>query len=355
MFLRAALGMLFCLLIVFTAKAAGQPAIAVYGIRVDVTSSDAVSAREKAVLAGQRDGLHQVITSLIQSADANRLPQLSDDQITDLVADYEVESEKVSTVRYIGQLTFRFRADAVASYLQQGGFTFVATPGPAVLILPVLTDDSGNQLWEDSNSWRAAWSQHLPADGLVTFRLPKGDASDAAVTADEVLAGDSGTLAALASRYGVSDVLVAAVRVDASGTNLSAKRYGATGALGGFEDKIAGEPDSAYLAAIDGVATQLQQDWIDQNRVSSGAEQSLTVDATVGGLAQWAEMNRRLANVGRLRHVEVVYLMRSHAELQLVFIGDRDQLAQALSQQALLLQNGPDGRDTLSLAGGAQP
>jgi hypothetical protein len=39
----------------------------------------------------------------------------------------------------------------------------------------------------------------------------------------------------------------------------------------------------------------------------------------------------------------------------LVFFGDRDQLAQALGQQALLLQNGPDGRDTLSLAGGAQP
>ena len=355
MFLRAALGMLFCLLIVFTAKAAGQPAIAVYGIRVDVTSSDAVSAREKAVLAGQRDGLRQVITSLTQSADASRLPQLSDDQITDLVADYEVESEKVSTVRYIGQLTFRFRADAVASYLQQGGFTFVATPGPAVLILPVLTSDAGNQLWEDTNSWRAAWLQHLPADGLVALRLPKGDASDVAVTADEVLAGDSAKLAALAGRYGVSDVLVAIVRVEPGGASLSAKRYGATGALGGFEDRIAGDSDSAYLAAIDRVATQIQQEWIDQNRVSSGTEQRLTVEATISGLAQWAEMNRRLANVGRLRHVGLVYLMRNRAELELIFVGDRDQLALALGQQALLLQSGPDGRDTLSLAGGAQP
>jgi hypothetical protein len=355
MFLRAALGMLFCLLIALPAKADSQPAIAVYGIQVDVTSSDAVSAREKAVLTGQREALGRVLTSLTQPADAGRLPPLSDDQITDLLGDYEVESEKVSTVRYIGQLTFRFRADAVVSYLKQAGLTFVASPGPPVLVLPVLTSDSGNQLWEDTNSWRSAWSQHLPADGLVPLRLPKGDATDATLTADEALAGDSAKLGVLAGRYGVSDVVIAAVRADPNGISLSVKRYGATGALGGFEDKILGDPETAYLAAIDRIATQVQQDWIEQNRVSSGAEQRFTIEAAFGSFAQWSDLNRRLANVGRLRHVELVYLMRSHAELELVFFGDRDQLAQALGQQALLLQNGPDGRDTLSLAGGAQP
>ncbi len=353
MFLRAALGMLFCLLVALPAKAGGQPAIAVYGIKVDVTASDAVSAREKAILAGQREALVQLVRSLTP-ANASPLPALNDDQITDLVADYEVESEKVSTVRYIGQLTFRFRADALVNYLQRGGLTFVASPGPPVLILPVLTSDAGNQLWEDSNSWRSAWSQHLPSDGLVGLRLPKGDATDVAASADEVLAGDATKLGALASRYGASDVLVAAARVDSAGISLSVKRYGAAGALGGFEDKFAGEPESAYLAAIDRIAAQVQQDWIDQNRVSSGAEQRLTVEAMLGGFSQWAEINRRLANVGRLRHVELVYLMRSRAQLELVFVGDRDQLAQALGQQALLLQSGPDGRATLSLAG-AQP
>src|SRR5947209_2882197 len=113
MSLRAALGMLFCLLIAVPAKAGGQPAMAVYGVKVDVTASDAVSAREKAILAGQRDGLSRVLASLIQSGAPNRLPSLSDEQITDMLEDYEVESEKSSTVRYIGQLTFRFRADAV--------------------------------------------------------------------------------------------------------------------------------------------------------------------------------------------------------------------------------------------------
>ena len=47
--------------------------------------------------------------------------------------------------------------------------------------------------------------------------------------------------------------------------------------------------------------------------------------------------------------------MRGRAELDLVFVGDRGQLTQALGQQGMMLQDTADGQTTLSLAGGTQP
>jgi len=352
---RAALGLLICLLLVHPAKA-DQGVIAAYGISVDVTSSDAVSAREKAVLEGQRAALNQVLGQLAQPQDVARLPALSDAQITDMVADYEVESEKVSSVRYIGRLTFRFRADALGAYLQQAGLPFSAGSGPPALILPVLTKDGAKLLFDEGNDWRQAWAQHAPPDGLVALRLPKGDPADsAAITADQALAGDLDKLQALAARYGAGEVVVAAVQPESDGISLSVKTYAAGGPIGGFDYKIAGDPDSAYLAAIDRTAAQAQQDWIEQNRVSSAAEQHLTVEASFGSLGQWADMNRRLQTVATLKHVDVVYLTRGRAELDLVYIGDRGQLQHAMSQRALSLQDAPDGRAALSLADGTQP
>ena len=146
MILRAALGMLFCLLAVLPARADSQGAIAVYGIDVDVTAADAVSAREKAVLAGQQQGLGQALSMVASPADVARLPALSDAQITDMVADYEVEQEKVSTVRYIGRLTFRYRTDSLASYLQQNGIGFSVGTAPPILVLPVMAGSDGNLL-----------------------------------------------------------------------------------------------------------------------------------------------------------------------------------------------------------------
>lgn len=356
---RVALGLLFCLLLILPSRADSQTAVAVYGVDVDVTASDAVSAREKAVLTGQRQALTQLAGWFAPGTTAS---PPGDAQITDMVADYQVESEKVSSVRYIGQMTFRFRADAVASWLQQSGVNAAVESGPPVLLLLVQTSGGKNLLFEDGNAWLAAWNQHRPADGLVRMLLPKGDAADAAaITADAALAGDSGKLQALAARYGVGEVVVAATSGDQAGLALSVKRYTAAGSIGGFDDKFSGDPDTTYLAAIDRVATQLQQDWIGQDHAataaagSSSVEQRLTVEAPVSSLAQWSELNRRLAAVGTVRHVDIVYLMRGRAELDLFFTGDRNQLAGALAQQALLLQDTPDGRSTLTLGGGAQP
>ena len=82
MILRAALGLMFCLFLVLPAKADSGGVIAVRGIDVDVTAGNAVDAREQAVLQGQRKGLRQALLMLAAPADVDRLPPLSDSQIT---------------------------------------------------------------------------------------------------------------------------------------------------------------------------------------------------------------------------------------------------------------------------------
>ena len=356
MILRAALGLMLCLFIALPAKADSGGVIAVRGIDVDVTASNAVDAREQAILQGQRKGLRQALLMLAPAADVDRLPALSDSQITDLVADYEVESEQTSTVRYIGKLAFRYRLDAIGILLQQSSVSATTAASPPVLVLPVLIAGGQNLLWGDGNAWRDAWSAHPPSGGLVELILPKGDARDvAAITADQAVTGDVAKIQALAARYGVGDVAVVVARPDANPAVLafSVTRYGIAGPAGTFQDQIAGDPANpgvAYGQAIDRVADRFQQDWIAQNRVTSSVEQRLTVETPISGLAQWAELRRRLASVATLRHVDVIYLMQSHAELDLVFIGDRDQLARALQQRALLLKDGADGHTTLELA-----
>jgi hypothetical protein len=367
MILRAvlglALGLCVGLFLAPASRAEDTGMIAVRGIDVDVTAGNAVDAREKAVLQGQRKGLRQALLMLAPSANVDQMPPLSDSQITDLVADYDVESEQTSTVRYSGKLTFRYRLDGLTALLQQNGIGAATTPSPPVLLLPVMVSGGKNILWEDGNAWRAAWASHPPSTGLVPIMLPKGDAADtAAITADQAASGDMTKIQALAAHYGVGDVAVAILRSDPASQALAINvvRYSIAGPSGGFQDQLtppAGStttPDTLYAAAIDRIADHFQQDWIAQNQVSSSIEQRLTVDAPVNGLAQWAELRRRLASIATLHQVDVVYLMQTHAELDLVFIGDRDQLTRALAQRALILKDTGDGHTSLELAG-AQP
>lgn len=355
-----ALALLLSLFVAAPARAQNAAEIAVYGIDVDVTASDAVTARANAVIAGQRTALAKALAMVAAPNDVARLPTLTDPQITDMVADYAVESERSSTVRYIGRLAFSFRADAIHDYLQQNGIAFAPSQSPPVLVLPVLLAGGKELLWEGGNDWLAFWAKHPPPAGLVGVVAPKGDQADAAaIAADDAVAGDAAKVQALAQRYGVSDVLVAMAKPDASGPGLSveARRYGVAGAAGNFQLHVAGDgsdPGVAYTEAADGISQQLQQDWIDQNRISSDVEQRLTVDVPIASFAQWVELRRRLAGLGTLKEVDVVYLMTNHAEFDLVFVGDRDQFSHALQQRGLTLQDAGDGHVTLEFAGQTQ-
>ena len=351
---------LLCLLAWSPARAQNAGEIAVYGVDVDVTASDAVTAFNSAVIAGQRQALGKALAMVAAPADVARLPQLTDSQITDMLSDYAVESERRSTVRYIGRLAFRFRADAIRDYLQQSGVAFTATASEPVLVLPVLLAGGKDLLWDSANDWLDFWIKHPPPAGLVGLTVPKGDQADAAALgADDAVAGDAAKLQALAQRYGLTDVVVATLKPDANGpgASLEVRRYGAGGAAGGFQDHVAGDaadPSAAYTEAAERIAQQLQQDWIDQNRVTSDVEQRLTVEVPIANFAQWVDLRRRLTGLGTLRGVDVVYLMTNHAELDLVFVGDRDQFARALQQRALQLQDSGDGHVTLEIAGQSQ-
>jgi hypothetical protein len=85
----------------------------VSGIPVDVTADDAATARDKAIIDGQRAALQKLVESMMGAEKAKSIPLPSDDEIAAMVQDFEVENERVSSVRYVGSLTYRFLSDPV--------------------------------------------------------------------------------------------------------------------------------------------------------------------------------------------------------------------------------------------------
>jgi len=95
-------------------------------INADVTADNAAHARDKALLQAQRTAYSQLCARMGVADDATNM---SDDAIAMLVQSFEVQSEKVSAVRYIGVFTIRFKPAAVQKKL--GGVPYKpALQGP---------------------------------------------------------------------------------------------------------------------------------------------------------------------------------------------------------------------------------
>jgi hypothetical protein len=92
-------------------------------VTVDATADDVAKAREMARRDGQRKALTAVVDKLTGSPGKAKLPKLSDNQITDLVASFEVADEKMTAVRYTADYTYHFRPTETQAMLTGAGIT----------------------------------------------------------------------------------------------------------------------------------------------------------------------------------------------------------------------------------------
>jgi hypothetical protein len=123
----------------------------VSGIPVDVTAADAAAARDQAIVEGQRAALKVLIENMMGSEKAAQITLPDDAGISDMVQDFEVESERLSAVRYVGTLTFRFLSDPVDQLVGRAPAGTVLTTAPMptgpVRTITVNVPITGLQQW----------------------------------------------------------------------------------------------------------------------------------------------------------------------------------------------------------------
>lgn len=322
------------------------PAYTVPDVKVDRTAATAAAARDAALLEGQRVALRRLLERLTPRSEQRRLPNLSDARIGDLIENLEVQEERSSTVRYIASLTFRFRPDEIRTLLRNAGVPFAETVAKPYLVLPVLRREGLTLLWDDTNTWRAAWGRVPQNDGLAPLVLPRGDLGDISdINAEQALRGENARLRALVVRYGVNGVLVADATFDPSGARpalqVSVSRYsGIIPEQTIVESYTAAENEdepALMLRAATSIARMLEDQWKNEQLLQFGREEKLTVAVGYDDVKDWVAIQRRFAELTMIRRSDVVSVTRHEAIVDLTYIGDENQLRLALAQRDLEL------------------
>jgi hypothetical protein len=344
------------------AAAAPTDIFTVADVPVDATASNAVAARDAARLDGERRAFRQLLERLTLAADRGRLPRVGDQQLTDMVRDFEVANERSSGVRYLATYTFRFQPEAVRALLRDAGIPFAETVSKPVVVLPVLRRDNAAVLWDDPNPWRAAWSDRSSTSGLVPLVVPLGDAADlAAIGADQALAADPAALTRIAAHNGGGDILIATATQDSGGAlQTSLRRVSASGtseiAKGSFQPSP-GESDSAFMVrAVTASIADVEEAWRRDNVLATGAEGVLTAAVPLdGGLTDWIIVRDRLKGVPTVKRSDVVTIGRQAARIEIHYLGDPARLRVALAQRDLVLDGGDDAWTLRPRSGAPRP
>ncbi len=354
------------------APSRGDPAVfTVARVLVDRTAATATAAREAALVEAQRIAFRRQLERLVPRSEYRRLPNVSDARISDLVENFEIESERTSPVRYIGTLTYRFRPQDIRTLLRNANIPFAETSARPVLVLPVLQQAGLALLWDDPNPWRVAWNSLPATDGLATLKLPAGNLTDISdINAEQARRGEDRRIAAISRRYGTAGVLVAEAALESGSAGRSTlqvtlSRYGGiSGEQTVVESYVGevGETEEALLTrAAAATARAIEERWKNEQLLRFGHEARLTVAVAYDDAAQWVAIRRRLADLTMVRKSDIVRFTRTEAVIDLSYIGDETQLRLALAQRDLELSPAPRGaadvswRLTLAASAGGPP
>jgi hypothetical protein len=334
-------------------------------IRVDATSSDAVSARTQAVHEGQQAGLDRLLRRLVPVEDYPRLPRAASLPIDDYVQSFEIGNEEISSTRYIAALTVTYQPDAVRALLRERGFAFAQSVSMPVIVLPLYETGQDARLWEDGNPWWQAWADHMDLEQLLRLVLPLGDLEDmATVSVAQAQMGDAGALDVLAARYGAQDTLVVTARTEGGpepeqvrAVRFEARRVGADQQLEGQPLSLAVGPDrplDATLAlAVEQMQASLDERWKGANLLRFDRGGTMLVDVPIARLADWVAVKQGLERLPEVSDIVMASFARNRVGLQIRYIGDEGQLEQAVARLGLALTR--EGESWLLLPTGRNP
>ncbi|WP_343562671.1 DUF2066 domain-containing protein [Kiloniella sp. b19] len=320
------------------AQAGSGTIYTVQDVNIDVTADSVSQAKEQALKEGNMTAFAFLMDRLVASDQRALVPELTQEQIVPFIQDFSLKDERSSAVRYTARLTVRFVPDQVLALLRQSGVSVTETVSRPVLLLPVWSGNGQVFLWEDTNAWRDAWLNIDLQGALVPLVVPLGDLEDVAVLNAQRAADGGQEIWALASKYGVRDVILASLVSNDAGEIVqgSALWLGRDGSVR-QDVSIAGGPADMETAARQ-LNNQLQETWILANRVNNTTEQWLAVSVPLQGLSDWVAIRNRIGRISAVKRSTVRSLSKNAAELDLFFLGTIDQLSRALAQEDVSLR-----------------
>ena len=323
-FLTAGLALaLLAWAIAFGTPARADPLYTVSGVTVDVSDSDASSAKLKAISEAQVKAFAILLERLGGSEGPARLQGLGPAEIGRMMDSLSIEEERTGPGRYIGRLTVRFLPDKVRAALSGAGVAFTEDRAPAVVVVPVWLARDGPEAWTD-NPWRAGWLALNAQDSLLPLIVPLGDLTDSqTLSAQQALDGDRAGLEAVRNRYS-AEFIVVAVAAPLDDSTVRATLIGQT-PLGPVDfdrtssDTVGGVAAAAAQAVREFHSVMLAEWRASRPTVTRTAVQTIRVALPVASLEQWNDLRARLVSTPGVSGVDLSSLTSQGAIVRLSF------------------------------------
>ena len=315
-------------------------------IKVNVSSTSSVAAKEIALQEAQEQGFQILMEKILLKGEYEKVFNLENIKVTDLAQEIEIESEKTTSVRYIGSIAVKFKKNLVLRILKANNIRFSITKSKPFLILPIYKHGGVTYLWDKENVWKDLWMKDSNDGSLIPIKASEGQFRDFIYfNPNKAIKKNSNNLKKIAEIYDSNGVLIAVLkkkfnrdkskillelellifRVDGGKTN-DFKEV--------VEIDIDDFSEDFLLEAKEKVQNFVNNQWKVEN-ILSDTKSSIKLTVNYNNLNEWLNIRNLINDVSIINRYDLVKFSKSFAVISVSFSGTTDQLKIAFKQSDL--------------------
>jgi len=315
------------LIVFFTAGFAhADDPFTVTAIPVDATGDSPIEAQTLAIRDGQARAANILLNRL--TVESERLAKdavpISEDNAAKMIRAMEIDNEKRSSTRYLGDISVAFNPSAMQAYIRQSNLTMISSQARDRLVLPL----SNGQI-DTLSPWFQAWEKSGAQHALTPIRaLSVEQAETLPVAAGAISAVDMSALNQIGAMYNVQQLLIAddlggAVRVTDIALD-SGQRQNFT---------VNGGPS----AVID----RLEADWKSAAVSVAANAVEMPVSILYNNHSEWLRLKDAINGSAQIQDARLDALSKDGALMTITYGGDMSRLRNELSFKGVDLREDP--------------
>ena len=294
----------------------------VSGVLVDAKGKSAVKAQIKAIRVGQKKAADILLKRLtLAYGSEGQITHISDDNAAKMILSIEIDNEKRSSTRYMGELTVIFNPTAVKEFLNQSGIKMVSSQSRMRLVLPL---SEGELIL--NNSWYRSWRRIKAVNSLTPmFTLPAYKALNISLTIEDIKDMNFDVFKAIGKQYNVQQLLIANNingTIELLDISLDTRRI----------------ETYNYDGSAQGIIDKFQTEWKEAAINFAMNKSTILIDVNYSSHSEWLKVKKILNNTSLILNAKLISFANKKANMEITHGGEIEGLIDELSYKGVNLK-----------------
>jgi hypothetical protein len=324
-------------------------------IKVEATGESAKKAKDVAINEAQEKAFKELLTRITPESAQASLPQLSPEQISDLVQGIDIDKESVTATHYEAVMDISFNSVLVERLLKSSSISYTDKKSNPTILIPLLVSNGEGLIWDAGNYWQEALKKALQNSSYANFVVPSGETElnvkNFSQSEPIISSQDQENISFLTRKYNAKRVLLArAVPINDNGTIGVAietsylneenpqKKYIKLFAQSGDENI-----QQVMARAATQVISDSEKQWKEEQQQINQTKAEINFYVRINNLLDWNQIYKKLGGLDFIDNIRINYITLELVSLDILYHGDYDNFARNMAENGMYLDNKADG------------